>query len=167
MFIKKTHLTRPKWSLRKQLEPLENCCLRSFYDMSFSLLIWCLFCPRNYVKYWAIFRKRYPEIFFTVMSVTSFLSPAWNNQIALSKNQPNRKCLWYFAKVKVSGRNQRSRSLNCSALFKKWKSVTPTARLIYVFISYGKYIILDEHLELCSVLLHPNCQAHIQMGTKY
>lgn len=97
----------------------------------------------------------------------------YNNTKALSKIKPSRS---------VFDVEQRSRSYfttrgqgQCVVLYYlevQWKSVTQTARQINVFISYSKYIILDEHLEIwfsvyvVQCTLYPTLISHSSLGSR-
>lgn len=97
----------------------------------------------------------------------------YNNTKALSKIKPSRS---------VFDVEQRSRSIfttrgqgQCVVLYYlevQWKSVTQTARQINVFISYSKYIILDEHLEIwfsvyvVQCTLYPTLIFHSNLGSR-
>lgn len=103
------------------------------------------------------------------ISVMSFPMATYDNPKALSKIKPTRS---------VFDVKQRSRSCfttrgqgQCVVIYYlevKWKSVTQTARQINVFISYSKYIILDEHLEIwfsvyvVQCTLYPNINISLQ-----
>lgn len=134
--------------IEKNLEPSKYCCM----DFSADKLDSFFKCRiLSSIVFFLIFSNPYYNIIFffyklIIISIDKLKQPESSGQIS-------NKCLWKPAKVNVSDRKQRLRSVNSSLLIKSYLEIdyfrgkSNKYCFLLVFISTSKHIKLGEYLD--------------------